>query len=203
VTAEAKDAPAAAPAHDQDPVSAMRLRGKSPELAALLAWLIPGSGHIYAGFARKGALCLVLVLGLSVSGLYMSHAEVVSLDAETGHPYAFVAQVGCGLPTALALAYNKGLLWERPDEPNKYADPEYQKRLPEIDTGLLLTMVAGLLNLLLIHDALNGMPGALVRRADEARLRRRLDALRAERAAAAAKKDAEPAQPAAPPEVKA
>ena len=34
--------------------------------------------------------------------------------------------------------------------------------------------------MLLIHDALNGIPGALQRRLEDARQRRRLDALRAE-----------------------
>ena len=131
------------------------------------------------GQVKKGALCLVLVLGLCVSGLLMSRGEVVSLHAEKGHPYAFVAQIGCGLPIGLTLARNRGVFGEAPIPPDP-SDPEYQKRLPEVDTGLLLTMVAGLLNLLLIHDALNGIPGALQRRLEDARQRRRMDAMRAE-----------------------
>ena len=42
--------------------------------------------------------------------------------------------------------------------------PENIPKLPRLDEGLLYTMIAGLLNLLLIHDALLGAPGALLRR---------------------------------------
>ena len=167
-----------------DPVEAMRLRGKSPELAAVLAWLIPGAGHLYAGHLIKGLGAVVLVLGLYVSGLVASRGDAVSLRAEVGHEYAFLAQVGAGLPTALGLAYSHGRLpkLQPPDlsHPSLLEDPAYAARLGDVDTGLLFTMIAGLLNLLLIHDALNGVPGALGRRVEERRRRERLDALRAE-----------------------
>lgn len=164
-----------------DPIDAMRARGKHPEIAALLAWLIPGTGHLYAGHPLKGFISLVLVTGTFLVGLWVSRCEAVSLEGEMGHPYAFLGQVGVGLPTGLALAYSHGALPWKPDrEAGYFSEPGYVANLPDVDTGLLLTMVAGLLNLLLIHDALNGIPGALQRRLDEARQRRRLDALRAE-----------------------
>ena len=162
-----------------DPVEAMRLRGKIPELAAVLAWLVPGLGHLYAGYPIKGAAALVLLFGMHVAGLVVSRGDCVSLDQEHGHPYAFVAQLGAGLPTGVALAYAHGKLpWQPPSL--KVEDPEYIDRLPDVDVGLLFTMVAGLLNLLLIHDLLCGVPGAALRRAEEARLTRRLEALKAE-----------------------
>lgn len=165
-----------------DPIEAMRARGKVPELAALLAWLVPGAGHLYAGHRVKGLASLVLILGMYVAGLWVSRCEAVSLEGDMGHQYAFIAQVGAGGPTALALAYSHGKLPWRPErgEGEYWSEPAYVERLPAIDVGLLLTMVAGLLNLLLIHDALNGIPGALHRRLDEARHRRRLEALRVE-----------------------
>lgn len=168
-----------------DPVEAMRLRGKSPELAAVLAWLIPGAGHLYAGYRIKGFGALVLLLGLFVAGLALSGCECVSLRAEGGHEYAFVAQVGAGLPTLFGLAYTHGKLPGSPAEPPDMRSREFAVRFPAIDTGLLLTMVAGLLNLLMVHDALSGVPGGLARRREEAMRRRRLDALRAELAAKA------------------
>ncbi len=162
-----------------DPVETMRLRGKIPELAAVLAWLIPGLGHLYAGYPIKGAVALVLLFGMHVAGLVVSRGDCVSLDQEHGHPYAFVAQLGAGLPTGAALAYAHGKLpWKPPAL--EVHDPEYVDRLPDVDVGLLFTMVAGLLNLLLIHDLLCGVPGAALRRAEEARLTRRLEALKAE-----------------------
>lgn len=174
------------PASDQepkvlDPIDVMRARGKHPELAALLAWLIPGAGHIYAGHRKKGIASLVLVLGAYLAGLWVSRCEAVSLERDMGHQYAFIAQVGVGLPTGVALAYTHGKLpWKPERDDYYYAQASYVARLPDIDTGLLLTMVAGLLNLLLIHDALNGIPGALQRRLEEERQRRRIEAMRAE-----------------------
>lgn len=182
-----------------DPVEAMRLRGKIPELAAVLAWLVPGLGHLYAGYPIKGAVALVLLLGMHVAGLVVSRGDCVSLDQEHGHPYAFVAQLGAGLPTGAALAYAHGKLpWQPPAL--VVSDPEYVARLPDVDVGLLFTMVAGLLNLLLIHDLLCGVPGAALRRAEEARLARRLEALKAElQREASAGAPAATTPPAAPP----
>lgn len=167
--------------HELDPIDVMRARGKHPEIAALLAWLIPGTGHIYAGYPLKGLVSLVLITGTFLAGLWVSRCEAVSLEGDMGHPYAFIGQVGVGLPTGLALAYSHGELPWKPDRGDGYfQSAEYVARLPDIDTGLLLTMVAGLLNLLLIHDALNGIPGALQRRMEDARQRRRIEAMRAE-----------------------
>lgn len=192
--------PAGTPVAAPDPIEAMRLRGKIPELAAVLAWLVPGLGHLYAGYPIKGAVALVLLLGMHVAGLVVSRGDCVSLDQEHGHPYAFVAQLGAGLPTGAALAYAHGKLpWKPPAL--EVHDPEYVARLPDVDVGLLFTMVAGLLNLLLIHDLLCGVPGAALRRAEEARLARRLEALKAElqREAGAAQPAAAPAPVESPP----
>ncbi|HBP18071.1 MAG TPA: hypothetical protein DEA08_09800, partial [Planctomycetes bacterium] len=52
-----------------DPLIAMREAGKSPEIAGLLAWLIPGAGHYYAGHKLKGIVSAVLILGLFVAGV--------------------------------------------------------------------------------------------------------------------------------------
>ncbi len=181
--------------HELDPIDVMRARGKHPEIAALLAWLLPGSGHIYAGHRIKGLVSMVLITGTFLAGLWVSRCEAVSLQGEMNHPYAFIGQVGVGLPTGLALAYSHGKLPWKPDRGEGYfGEAEYVARLPDVDTGLLLTMVAGLLNLLLIHDALNGIPGALQRRLEESRQRRRLEAMRAEleRERAGASPDAPP-----------
>ncbi|RMG18260.1 MAG: hypothetical protein D6731_02665 [Planctomycetota bacterium] len=175
-----------------DPAEALRARGKSPELAGLLAWLVPGVGHLYAGALVKGAGGVVLVLGLFLWGLYLSGGEAVWLDQERGHQYAFLAQIGAGAPALLGLAYSHEKL---PGAEPVYvhltekerAAPPYAAGHPDRDAGLLFTMIAGLLNMLLVHDALSGVPGAYARRLEERRRRERLDALRtqleAERAA--------------------
>ena len=138
---------------------------------------------------------MVLLTGLFGAGLFLSHWEAVSLDPETGHRLAFATQAPAGLPTGLALAVHKGWILgvDPPASPTeRVRDPDYIAQLPHNDTGLLFTMIAGLLNLLLIHDALSGCPGGAMRRAEEAARRKRLDALRDELAAeqADAKTDA-------------
>jgi len=170
--------------HDvQDAVQLMRSSGRSPELAAALSWLVPGLGHLYARHFIKGGLSLLLVLGLYMWGIQLSHGDAVSLDTERGHPYAFVAQIGVGGPTLLALAYSKNKLPGLPNPPRSdadYREPEYVSRLPDVDTGLLFTMVAGLLNVLLVYDTMRGVPGAIIRRTEDRRLQKRLQALREE-----------------------
>jgi hypothetical protein len=170
-----------------DPIQAMRESGKSPELAGLLAWLIPGAGHIYAGYKVKGIGAMILVLGLFVVGVGTSRGECVSLRDPQGHKFAFMGQIGAGLPTFLALAYNHdkipglhpGFL-ELLERPGGVEAPEFAAQLPRNDTGLLFTMIAGLLNLLLVHDAISGVPGAIGRRVQDERRRRKLEKLRVE-----------------------
>ena len=79
----------------------------------------------------------------------------------------------------MALAYSHGRLPWKPPEIDIH-DEAYIARLPAVDAGLLFTMVAGLLNLLLIHDALCGVPGATLRRQEEERRRAAREALREE-----------------------
>jgi hypothetical protein len=180
---DAETKPDPADAEPQDAVQLLRGQGRSPELAAALSWLIPGVGHLYARHFVKGGLSLILVLGLYTWGLLLSRGDAVSLDSQRGHPYAFVAQIGVGGPTLLALAHSKNKLpgFENPPRSDAdYREPEYVSRLPDIDTGLLFTMVAGLLNVLLVYDAMRGIPGAIIRRTEDRRLQARLRDLRDE-----------------------
>ncbi|HZU95899.1 MAG TPA: DUF6677 family protein [Planctomycetota bacterium] len=178
-------APAAAPEAPLDGqgkvariVAECRARGRHPEVAAVLAFLLPGLGHVYLGKQFKGFVAFVFLVGLYAAGLFITRGECVSLDKEWGHPYAFFAQVGCGLPTGLALlrthvesvkkvvggddtVHQYPKPWDSQDDAEKEA---FTKRLPALDEGLLYTMIAGLLNLLLIHDALLGAPGGILRR---------------------------------------
>jgi hypothetical protein len=166
----------APPATPIDPVEELSKRGKSVELAALLAFLLPGMGHVYLGKRGKGLVAFVLIVGLFLSGLWLSSGEAVWLDKEYGHPWAFCAQVGAGLPAGAGLLRSHsyevktalGIKSEPPPPPpTVWQTPEYVRELPHQDEGLLFTMVAGLLNLLLIHDAFCGAPGASAAREED------------------------------------
>src|SRR3954466_13370719 len=50
---------------------------KEPWLAALLAWLVPGLGHLYQGRVGKGMLFFFCVLGTFVFGMVIGEGKVV------------------------------------------------------------------------------------------------------------------------------
>jgi hypothetical protein len=91
-----------------DPVEVINL--KDPWLAAFLAWLIPGLGHMYQGRTGKGILFFACVLGTFYYGLYIGNGRVVY--ASTANVFSmqflqdrwqYVCQVGSGLPALPAL----------------------------------------------------------------------------------------------------
>jgi len=132
----------------------MKAKGakRSPELTIVLAWLVPGLGHVYLGQRAKGAIAGALIVGLFLFGYLATKGEVVSY-AE--HPYAFYAQLGAGLPTIVGLLRTKA-------EVLPSLSPGI---VPWIDLGLLYTCVAGLLNVLLVLDGFDFATGGPARRA--------------------------------------
>jgi hypothetical protein len=143
---------------------------KNLAIATVLAWLVPGLGHLYLGRKFKGLMFTVLINGLFLSGWAMSHGEAMSLHKEDGHRYAFLGEVGAGVPALLSLAWthapeilsnfdeDKADEYARERE-SKYKTPAYYGRLPWLETGLLYCMVAGLLNFLVIYEASTGGNG--------------------------------------------
>jgi hypothetical protein len=107
--------------------------------ACLLAWLLPGAGHLYLGRARKGLLLLSAVGALFVLGVALGARLQMYFGLDD--PLALLrslAQVGMGAPyfLARALGYEAGHLTA--------VTHEY---------GNTFTEVGGLLNVLLILDA--------------------------------------------------
>ena len=83
---------------------------KDPRLAAFLAWLVPGLGHIYQGRTGKGVLFFVCIVGTFFYGMYIGDGRVVY--ASTANVFSmqflhdrwqYVCQVGAGLPALPAL----------------------------------------------------------------------------------------------------
>lgn len=107
--------------------------------ACLLAWLLPGAGHLYLRRFGKGSLLLVAVMALFVLGVAMGARLQMYFGLDD--PLALlrsVAQVGMGLPYFLAR-------WLGHEAGNVTAvTHEY---------GNTFTEVGGLLNILLILDA--------------------------------------------------
>jgi hypothetical protein len=107
--------------------------------ACLLAWLLPGAGHLYLGRVRRGLLLTAAVGTLFVLGVALGARLQMYFGLDD--PLALLrslAQVGIGAPyfLARALGYEAGRLTA--------VTHEY---------GNTFTEVGGLLNVLLILDA--------------------------------------------------
>ena len=79
-------------------------------VAGLLAWLIPGAGHIYQRRFFKGVVYMVCILGIFVWGSSMGEAKAVHLRWDSGgdaktrqRTLGYLAQVGVGLPALPAV----------------------------------------------------------------------------------------------------
>lgn len=88
---------------------AIEIELKDPRLAAFLAWLIPGAGHIYQGRTGKGLLFFVCILGTFFYGLYIGSGRVVYASTapiasrQFLDRWQYICQVGVGLPAMPAL----------------------------------------------------------------------------------------------------
>ena len=80
-------------------------RLKNPGLAALLAWLIPGLGHMYQGRWAKGVLFFVCIMGTFFYGIALGSSRVVytSMRPYDQRYYYYICQASVGLPAMPAL----------------------------------------------------------------------------------------------------
>lgn len=125
------DASKAAPAASSETVG-------NPQLASILAFLVPGLGHFYLGRRLRGAAFLALVLAALLIGVSL---QGNLFRPEHGQPLTYLAtlgSMGMGLPY-FALRFAS-------DYTGTPTAPGY-----EYGTAFLLT--AGLMNLLLVLDA--------------------------------------------------
>ncbi len=96
-----------------DPQSQKTIPLKDPVLAAFLAWLVPGLGHLYQGRTAKAVLFFVCLMGTFLYGCYLGSgdkqhdvgwARVVYFQWDDDDiRYSYFGQVGIGLPALPAL----------------------------------------------------------------------------------------------------
>lgn len=159
---------------------------KNPYLAAFLAWCVPGLGHWYQGRKFKAAVFGSCILGVFLLGAYLGSsakhgiARVVYYDTivPSNRMFHFVCQAGAGLVTAPAM-YQAWLFKSgkpplfgskmmapleydfnprRPEPPSRFSElNEVHLELARyFDIATAYTMIAGLLNVFAIFDALSG-----------------------------------------------
>lgn len=107
-------------------------------VSSLLAWVIPGLGHIASGRVVRGIVFAIIVLSLFLGGILLDGKVY---RPEPGQPLTYLAAVGAagvGLPYVAAqqAGWNLGDI-----------------RSPSYEYGNTFTLVAGLLNLLIVLDA--------------------------------------------------
>ncbi|GAA4432877.1 DUF6677 family protein [Bremerella cremea] len=153
-------------ASDQDPYAPIPVDLKNPTTAAILAWLVPGAGHLYQGRRGKGILFLVCILSIYFLGLSMGGGRVVYAKWDnTEKRLPLFCQLGVGLPAMPALIQS-ALIRQKMDpiEINGVrfmAPPADVSEMADLhrtygylfEMGTLYTMIAGLLNVLAIYDA--------------------------------------------------
>jgi hypothetical protein len=162
---------------------ALEIELKEPWLAALLAWLVPGMGHLYQGRTGKGLLFFVCVLGTFLFGMWIGDGKVVYASTSSEQPWRwqYYCQLGVGLPVLPALVqkerkeHGKSPLFgsdfmappkQSPqsttdDSGNEATQPNELAKWtvdmhPRYELGTVYTVIAGLLNILVICDAYGG-----------------------------------------------
>jgi hypothetical protein len=115
------------------PVSPLRIW-----LAAGLAWLVPGAGHLYLGKRGRAAVFFVLVLASAVIGLLLQGRLFVVVPEQPLSRLGTLASMGMG-PLYFVLRF--GI--------------DYQGDILAVtyEYGSAFLLTAGLMNLLLVLDA--------------------------------------------------
>lgn len=117
-------------------------------LAGLLAWAVPGLGHIYVGQWRRGLVLLVVIAVTFWGGVAIGGVQ--STVQPTVHKTWFLGQV-CAGGHALA-TWSWGQMRARQYPIERF--PDERAGYVEEDVAIIYTGVAGLLNILIILDAL-------------------------------------------------
>lgn len=126
--------------------AAVAARESSRAVAAgLLAWVFPGLGHVYLRRYGKALVLAGSILALFVLGLAMDSRLALHLGLEDPLALLFsLAQMGIGAPYVVArlMGFEVG-----------------QVTSPAYEYGNTFTAVAGLLNILVVLDALDTARG--------------------------------------------
>ncbi|QDT01700.1 hypothetical protein K227x_00670 [Rubripirellula lacrimiformis] len=156
---------------------------KNRPLAALLAWLIPGAGHLYQGRRTKGFLFFVCIMSAWILGFALGGGHVVYASWQPGDKrWHYFLQAGVGAAALPALIQGNRMrhatdpgtgrtnaayepLWggfmAPPFRPVMESEADevsawYARRGAGYEMGTWYTVIAGLLNILVIYDAFGG-----------------------------------------------
>lgn len=120
------------------------LHQKNLVTVIMLAWLLPGAGHFYIGKKWKGAVFFFSLTVLFIAGLWM-HGVIFVPGGEDLQSF-LISILGTIGDLGLVVYYILSLLMY-------HSEGEISYRFYE--TGMLYTLVAGVLNYLIIVDAID------------------------------------------------
>ena len=166
-------------------VDGQRVDLRNRALAAFLAWLVPGLGHMYQGRYTKGSMFFVCILSAWILGFAVGGSHVVYASWQQGDKrWHYLLQAGAGAVAMPALVQGNKMrkytdprrpggetlksykpLWggfmAPPNRPVLESEPDevaawYAQRGAGYEMGTWYTVIAGLLNILVIYDAYGG-----------------------------------------------
>lgn len=117
-------------------------------LVGFLSWLVPGLGHIFLGHRARGLVCMVTIIATFWCGVAIG--SVQGTVAPHYRKLWFVAQLGTGGNTLAAYALHRAVS----PESARSSKPVLVSHWMSAEIGVHYTGVAGLLNLLVILDAM-------------------------------------------------
>ena len=119
--------------------------------AAVAAWLWPGMGHLIGRQRKRGVMIMIGILFLFICGLLVGGVDCVDRKEDT---LWFIAQVGCG-PIVLGADFvNQSVIKKLPEEKRvRTISPTHPNEM-----GTLFIAMAGLMNVVVMLDALAGFP---------------------------------------------
>lgn len=117
-------------------------------IAGLLTWLVPGLGHIYLGDRSRGLVLFVAIAATFWAGVAIG--GVKGTVAPHSRKLWFVAQLCTGGNTLAAY----GLHYAVDPKSARSAKPVFGGHWASAEIGVHYTGVAGLLNLLVMFDAI-------------------------------------------------
>ncbi len=122
--------------------TAVEIDLKDPRLAAFLAWLVPGLGHMYQGRTGKGILFFACIVGTFLYGFYIGGGRVVYASTEDVFSrqflerWQYVCQVGVGLPALPALVQRVRVAdHKKPLIADWFMRPPYKNPPPDMPRG--------------------------------------------------------------------
>jgi len=125
-------------------------------IAGLLAWLLPGAGHLFIGERTRGIIFMTAIGVTFWSGVAVG--GVKNTVNPTDRTLWFLGQICAGSHALAAVAWSKHV--PPPPDGNRTSMIAYN-RSEEI--SVVYTAICGMLNILVIFDVLvraEGLPGA-------------------------------------------